>query len=57
MAFTLVVAGIAVLLLLLGTAIPPLRGTITEDRDLESADGLSVSTNTYTATTIIAIIV
>ena len=43
MVFTLVVAGIALLLLLLGTAIPQLRGMITEARDLEFPDGLSVS--------------
>ena len=43
MVFTLVVAGIALLLLFLGTAIPQLRGTITEARDLEFPDGLSVS--------------
>ena len=43
MVFTLVVAGIALLLLLLGTAIPQLRGMIVEARDLEFPDGLSVS--------------
>lgn len=43
MVFTLVVAGIAVLLLLFGTAIPQLRGMATETRDIESPDGLSVS--------------
>jgi hypothetical protein len=43
MIFTLIVAGIAVFLLLLGTAIPQLRGMITEVRDIESPDGLSVS--------------
>ena len=42
MVFTLVIAGIAVVLLFLGTVIPQLRGTITEARDLESSDGLSV---------------
>jgi hypothetical protein len=43
MLFILVVAGIAVLLLLLGTAIPQLRGMTTEARDIESPDGLSVA--------------
>ena len=43
MVFTLVVAGIAVLLLLFGTAIPQLRGMATETRDIESPGGLSVS--------------
>ena len=43
MVFTLVVAGIAIFLLLLGTAIPQLRGTATETRDTESPNGLSVS--------------
>ena len=43
MVFTLVIAGIALLLLLLGTAIPQLRGMITEVKDLELSDGLSVS--------------
>ena len=43
MVFTLVVAGIAVLLLLLGIAIPQLRGMATETRDIETPDGLSVS--------------
>jgi hypothetical protein len=43
MVFTLVVAGITVFLLLLGTAIPQLRGTITDARDIESPSGLSVS--------------
>ena len=42
MVFTLVIVGIAVLLLFLGTVIPQLRGAITETRDLESPDGLSV---------------
>ena len=42
MMFTLVIVGIAVLLLFLGTVIPQLRGTIIEIRDLESPDGLSV---------------
>ena len=42
MLFTLVIAGIALLLLLLGTSIPQLRGTITEARDLEFLDGLTV---------------
>ena len=43
MVFTLVVAGIALLLLLLGMAIPQLRGMIVEARDLKFPDGLSVS--------------
>ena len=42
MLFTVIIAGIALLLLLLGTAIPQLRGTITEARDLEFPDGLTV---------------
>ena len=42
MVFTLVIAGIAVVLLFSGTVIPQLRGMITEARDLESPDGLSV---------------
>ena len=43
MVFILVLAGIAIFLLLLETAIPQLRGTATEIRDTESPNGLSVS--------------
>ncbi|MCG8620581.1 MAG: hypothetical protein MJE68_01100, partial [Proteobacteria bacterium] len=42
MLFILVLAGITIFLLLLGTAIPHLRGTATEIRDIESPNGLSV---------------
>ena len=43
MLFILVLAGITIFLLLLGTAIPQLRGMATEIRDIESPNGLSVS--------------
>ena len=43
MVLTLIVAGIALVLLLFGTAIPQLRGSITMARDLEFPDGISVS--------------
>lgn len=42
MVFTLVVVGIATFLLLLGTVIPQLRGNVTEIRDLEFPDGITV---------------
>ena len=43
MVLTLIVAGIAATLLLFGTAIPQLRGSITMARDLEFPDRVSVS--------------
>ena len=42
MVFTVIVAGIAMFLLLLGTVIPQLRGEVLKTRDLERPDGLTV---------------
>ena len=40
--FTLIVTAIVLFLLLLGTAIPILRGTVSVTDDLETPDGISV---------------
>lgn len=42
MMITLIVMGIALLLLFFGSVIPPLRGNIAETRDAEFGEGLSV---------------
>ena len=42
MLFTVIVTGIALILLLLGTAIPQLRGVVTETIDPERPDGITV---------------
>ena len=47
MVFTVIVAGIAMFLLLLGTVIPQLRGKVLKTRDLERPDGLTIRYTSY----------
>ena len=42
--FILIITGVAVLLLILETAIPYLRGSVSQERDQEDPDGKTVCT-------------